>query len=281
MKKILIGMGMLGLSACGLGDRTADVGFVLKLEGDAAAQSAPFSPASASNGSPLLLDTATVNVAEIAFKTSPGMCEGGHVGPDGERGPHARPMGNDVEDGEEVDTTGDSVHGECRADGFVVVEGPFRIDLLTGESTPSLASIEVTVGTYRWIDLRLAPVADEGDDMNGLTLVADGTYAGDGTTPVHIAMVIGEPPMRIQPADGITVDEEGGVDIVVALQERDWFAGVDADLEVCVQAPNAPLIDGVLQITGQTNTACDKVNGTLRQNFIGAGSKASVGMERR
>ena len=294
MKHVWITIGIAGLlAACGMaGERTLTdepVGFSLSLDGDGQISAAPFVVASEENeAASLTLTAATVNVAELALKVGPGICDGddgesreGDIEiPDSERKPDGTPLAIASATTAETVEQEEVQSADCK-NGFLVVEGPFQIDLISGESTPSLAAMELSPGTYRWIDLRVAPVDDEDASMNNITLVADGEYENGTTVPVHVALTMAEPPMRIQPADGIVIEQEGGVDISVEIQERDWFKGIDEDLAMCAESESAPLVDGVLQITGTTGGACDRVNGTLRQNFIGAGLNAPVTLDRK
>lgn len=291
MRPLILFVGVAGLlAACGSAtERTftdEPVGFNLSLDSGEQLAGSPYVTASEEASSPLMLTSATVNVKEIAFKAGPGVCDGDDgeargddgVVADTDRVPDGIPLTKadtgDVED----ESSDDTQSSECAA-GFVVVSGPFQIDLLTGASSPSLDSIEFSPGSYRWVDLRLAPVSDATDPMNGKTLVAHGEYSNGTTVPVRLALTIGEPPMRIQPAGGIVIEQEGGVDISVILQERDWFKGIDDDLNMCAESESASYVDGVLQITGTSGGACDRVNGTLRQNFIGAGASAPVAVD--
>lgn len=173
-------------------------------------------------------------------------------------------------------TAGNARPADACDGGNLRFEGPFRINLLTGESDPALANLQVPPGTYNMVHLMIEPVSDADDPMDGFGLMVDGSY-DDGTSAVTVSakMTNFQGLMKVQSSDGITVDEQGGVDVVVEIAQTDWFAGVGSDLDTCLDLPGAPLEDDTLTLDGSTGSACDKVNGTLRQNFVQAGNAKS------
>ncbi|MBX2803159.1 MAG: hypothetical protein KTR31_36095 [Myxococcales bacterium] len=97
----------------------------------------------------------------------------------------------------------------------IEIVGPFLVDLVTREATPSLAGLTIPPGTYERVDIRFDP----GASGSGVSLAMAGTIE-DISDPVafELALEINED-ARFESPDGIEVDAS-----------EDMFAQIDLDV---------------------------------------------------
>ncbi|MDH5228618.1 MAG: hypothetical protein OEZ58_06980 [Gammaproteobacteria bacterium] len=136
----------------------------------------------------------------------------------------------------EFDTSADSANpGTTHA-----INGPFVMNLLTGAAEPSSIIFTPPAGTYNRVDVRLddADLSDgvlaDGDELLNNTLVIKGTHDYGAGGNFSIILKFNED-VRFEPAAGITISEDGGASVELALNVSDWLV-VDP-----VGAPNVAL----------------------------------------
>jgi hypothetical protein len=147
----------------------------------------------------------------------------------------------------------------------VVIDGPFFVDLVTGESTPSLDAIALPPLTYGRIDVRLHRADDgavpPGFPLDGLTLAATGTYDPDGSNlPFSMELDFNED-ARFERPGGFAVTADGTSAIFLWLDVTQWFAGLP--IEECRADGELPVTGGVLQIT-DSGDKCSDIEGELK-----------------
>ena len=126
------------------------------------------------------------------------------------------------------------------------VNGPFMLDLLTGNATPNTITFEPPAATYTRIDVRVdqANVEDNlvpaGDAMLGNSIRISGTYAT--TTPSaqgKFTIMFGlTEDIRFEPTGGIAIDDENSANIVLKMDVTDWLVdpanSTTVDLSACM-----------------------------------------------
>ncbi|RMF12544.1 MAG: hypothetical protein D6761_12565 [Candidatus Dadabacteria bacterium] len=283
------------------------VGFQMKLVGTSA-MAAKFAPQAAESAS-IDITEASVNVAKVTVKlpagwncaryglevsalagvlpddARSGVCETG----DGEHADGTR-SGDDEAVSSDEDASPDGVtdaeldaqkssggDGSASATldeaGEVVFEGPFRLNLLTGQSVPPLSNLVLPPGAYSRVDVEIDGVEDDVDDpMAGYSLLAGGQSTIDGITrPVDIALEIGEE-IKFEGASGFQVGVTGGADIVVAISATDWFAGVGTQLAACVADELALAATETIVLDDAVDNDCtDDIANLIEANFDDAG----------
>lgn len=251
---------LAALGACGTGlpgDVTVQepVGLELRLE-DGVATSPGFAPADAAATAPVTVTGATVNLRDVELD----LPEGVHC----VDLPATSPVGR----------TGQCESGDDSA--TLAFEGPFRVDLMTGESSPPLERLVIPPGVYGRVDLRIDDVEEEAtasaDPMAGISLLAYGSYATATTVDVRVALKFNED-IRFEAPDaatGIAVGVEGGGAIVVRIVAQEWFSGIEETLETCRAAVGHGA--AVLDIHEETDASeCRQLEGILKENFKRAG----------
>lgn len=149
----------------------------------------------------------------------------------------------------------------------VTVPGPFVVDLMTGEATPSLAAIQIPAATYERIDVRFddAKEADgiitRSDPLVDLTLVASGSFVREGnTTAFRLALKFNED-ARFERAGGVQVGG-GGDELLLTLDVAGWFSSLS--LTDCLDDGDLDLgADGALEIEDGQGS-CSDVESSLK-----------------
>lgn len=189
-----------------------------------------------------------------------GTCAPGHTSDDSAAGEKLRGDGSLDDDAQ---TTDDSASGDDVCEDKLRIEGPWVIDLVTGEATPSLDSIAVPAGTYRRVDVRLEP-ADESSasvpsDLKGATLFAAGQYTGAGASNFDLRVAFNED-ARFESRQGIELTAGGINELVLGLDLNAWFDA--ASLEQCVSDDSLEVVDGRLRIDEDNN--CSSLEDSLK-----------------
>jgi len=158
-----------------------------------------------------------------------------------------------------ADVVGD---GSCEDEDKIVREGPFLIDLLTGESTPSLGS--VPAGTYARIDFRV----DDSDALDDRSFVTTAAFELDGE-PMALALALKfNEDIRIEQPDGVSVEADD--DLFVSYVTADWLAGID--IAECVRDDELAVVDGVVTVDDDaTSGGCSDIENTIKENMKRSG----------
>ena len=304
------------LAACGSNSLTGTdgprlteqaVGFQMQLVGDGVAGAGLF-PAQAADGT-LTVTSAVVNVAAIELDAPDGWdCSRYNLAvessddhaDDDSTDDQSEGVTEHTDDEKSLSGTlrpqagdhGTTVRGTCTQDeGHAEIEfaGPFRVNLLTGESVPALEDLAIPPGTYQRIALEVDDVEDgvsPDHPLFGRSLLAFGTYATETASPMRITLRMGEE-IRYEAPDsspGITIGAAGGEDIVVSISTNQWFDGVASEIDACIDeaatddAPS-PFLGGTLVLDDESDVdssedCADQVADLLEENFKGAGQLA-------
>ena len=106
----------------------------------------------------------------------------------------------------------------------VDIEGNFKFDLLTGESTPAFPMAEVDPGLYHELEIKL------GDEEGDVSLYAEATYTDTSGTSYDVVLeVTHEVEFKLEDElNGISIDEETisqldvTLGLVQILEDLDW-----------------------------------------------------------
>lgn len=103
------------------------------------------------------------------------------------------------------------------------LQGPFVLDLLTGSTTPSLASLQLPAGTAIRVDVRL----DDKHQLNSSSLIVSGNYNANGVSnPFSISYDFNEE-IKFRNDSGFEISAAQLNCMVMGLDVEKWFAGVD------------------------------------------------------
>lgn len=153
-------------------------------------------------------------------------------------------------------------------DDKIDIRGPFLVDLITGESDPSLAEVSIPALSYSRIDFRLEEAdPDDGlvsasSEMADRSFLADADFTDDGGQPaeLQIRLAIHED-ARVESSSGVLVTDGGA--LVVLLDAARWLEG--APIDACLAEGDLSITDGVLLI--DTDGDCDDVVDALEDNI--------------
>ena len=115
--------------------------------------------------------------------------------------------------------------------GTILIDGPFLVDLVTGESTPSLDSVRIPALAYERIDFRMEP-ADDGTGLiarndllvdNSLVVLAG--FALDGSDSELVLTFDFTEDVRFEGLAGGRVSDGDSLELL--LDVSGWFDGVD------------------------------------------------------
>lgn len=128
----------------------------------------------------------------------------------------------------------DSVNDSDTLENSTKISGPFVVDLISGVAMPAIDEIELPVGLYKRIDVRLDDVKDSDgiidstDDLNDNTLIVKGTFDYDGNSerPFEIRLKLNED-VRFESATGIEISSVGVTDILLNLKVSEWLETTD------------------------------------------------------
>lgn len=163
-------------------------------------------------------------------------------------------------------TTCDGLSGASLAgcDGEKIrIDGPWDVDLITGQTTPELPTIEVPLGTLTRIDVRFDPSA-----ATDLTLTAAGTTTFDGQpTPFTLALKFDEV-ARFDASSGIKLSPKIIEDTFLRLDPSSWFATLP--LTQCAADGDLPIDNGTI-VLEDGKSSCSKVENTVRDAIKASG----------
>lgn len=153
----------------------------------------------------------------------------------------------------------------CDDDETIVIEGPFEVDLLTGEATPSLEGLTIPAAEYRRVDVRIQ--SDDGPSFEAITEL-DGDVSS-----AHIALDFTED-ARFESEDGVLLDGDAGT-LLVRLDVDAWFSGVP--LTRCIDDGDVEIQDDHAVIDEDTSGGgdCSDIENELKDNIKDSGELVS------
>jgi hypothetical protein len=169
------------------------------------------------------------------------------------------------------DAPGTPGAGDDDLDRTILIRGPFVVDLMTGETTPSLAGLRIPELAYSRIDVRLHEgrlgngVLTSGDELVGRSLVvrADFVYMD---TPVELVL-------SLKFSEDVRFEAPGGVPagpgVALELDASRWLAGVR--LGDCLDDGDLVVENGVLLVDEDSDSSCSDVENTIRTNIKRSG----------
>lgn len=145
------------------------------------------------------------------------------------------------------------------------IEGPFILDLLTGESSPSLSALPIPPLAYPRIDYRFDD-ADAGavpatDPLSGNSLNVIATFEHQGSPATLTIQLKFNEDARVENGASLALAEQGRLDVDFDIAQ--WLNA--APIAQCLN-------DGDLQLQGQQlsitdDTDCDGLEDTLKDNI--------------
>ncbi|MGA0164573.1 MAG: hypothetical protein ACO3LE_10090 [Bdellovibrionota bacterium] len=169
--------------------------------------------------------------------------------------------------------------GQSEIEAEIHVPGPFVVNLLTGESTPSLASIQIPSGMYREIEIKFDEaqledgLLDGADALIGNTIYIEGSYQKEDSSTQEFIIALGfSEDWEMSSAQELTVLEGATNQLSIEFNQASWFN--DLPLDTCLAEGDLSLVDGVLVIDESTDGsgACADVEDIVKDNFENSGS---------
>jgi hypothetical protein len=191
---------------------------------------------------------------------------------------HLRDIELDLPEGSTCSDVPETAGTKCdESSNKIVIDGPFVIDLVTGQSTPDLSTIEVPAGVYKRIDFRV----EDGDPSEGV--VAEGSaldnrsFAGSFTfddqgTPLTLRL-------SLRFNEDIRIEDPAGIDATGSAQAllttfdiSAWFAGLD--ISGCLENGDLRIVDGEVLVDDDALSGsgdCSDIENTLKTNMKNSG----------
>ncbi len=154
---------------------------------------------------------------------------------------------------------GGSVGAVCEVD-KIRVNGPWMVDLLTGQATPPFPVVPVVSGTYRRVDVRF----DADDDE---VMLVEGTVALDSATvPFRLVVEVDEE-VRFEGAD-IVARPDAVAEAFLKLDPTAWMATIP--IAQCVAAGDLEVVNGVLELANGDG-ACEDIEELIEDAIENSG----------
>lgn len=169
--------------------------------------------------------------------------------------------------------------GQSVTEAEIHVPGPFVINLLTGESTPSLSNLEIPSGMYREIEIKFDEarledgILDGADALINNTIYVEGSYQTDASTTQAFIIALGfSEDWEMSSAQELTVLEGATNQLSTEFNQANWFN--DLPLDSCLADGDLSLVDGVLVIDESVSGsgACADIEDIVKDNFENSGS---------
>lgn len=162
----------------------------------------------------------------------------------------------DLPDGMTCADVGAALVGGICVDDRIRFEGPWTVDLLTGDLDPPAPEMRVPAGRYARIDVRFVP------DDDDVSLSIEGTAPGD-----ERFRLVGDftEDARFE-GDAAVIDAETPIAVRLVMPVAAWFA--NAPLAQCIAAGDVPRDgDGTALITEDLDDPCDEVVDDVRDSM--------------
>ena len=156
--------------------------------------------------------------------------------------------------------------GAC-AGNVVRIDGPWVVDLLSGELDPVLEDVAVLDGPFVGVDAKFGTGKagtlgiEPGDLLDGATFVVQGSHEG---APYVLRLDL-DAHARFGPGE-IATDSES---VALSLDLGPWLS--ELTLTSCIDAGEVPTEDGVLQLAEADKRACGDVSRVVRQALARVG----------
>jgi len=116
----------------------------------------------------------------------------------------------------------------------ISIEGPFIINLISGETTPDIGDFPLDPGTYKRIDARLDDtkledgLIETDDILFENTIIVEGEFDYGGIIDRKYSIILKfNEDVRFEEPNGISIEEGGTRNIILKLLVDDWLHGVD------------------------------------------------------
>lgn len=156
----------------------------------------------------------------------------------------------------------------CGLDDRMRIDGPWVVDLVSGDFQPPLEGVDVLGGVFDRIEMKLAPGeagvggVGAGDALDGATLDVDGSVAlGAETRPFGLTLAINVQ-SRFEDAGAVVIGEDADA-VQLTLDVGNWFSTID--LGACIAQGSVPSSDGVLRLESAPREVCGDVARAVRQ----------------
>ena len=161
-------------------------------------------------------------------------------------------------------------------EGRIKVEGPWFVDLISGEWDPPLETISLPDGTYERVEVEFDDAHDglvpDTDPLVGNSLVAEGTLPLSGTPQGFQLRVDFSEEARFE---GQFVLGPGAMEqpISLALDASTWFSGLP--ITQCAEDDEF-LLEGGTLVLSEGGGACSDLEGQVKEAIRGGGSLDEV-----
>ena len=144
----------------------------------------------------------------------------------------------------------------------IKIDGPFRIDLVSGTSTPSLADMRIPAGTYERIDFRVE------DDTNNESFAVTAAFNLDGEAhTLELSLDFNED-IRIERPEGISVGADE--DLVAFYLSNTWLAGIN--IATCIEDGDVDVSGTTVSISdGSSSGSCSDIESIIKNNMKNSG----------
>jgi hypothetical protein len=169
-----------------------------------------------------------------------------------------------------ADLAGAVVGGTCDTD-RIRFEGPWVIDLRTGDAVPPMDGLSLPAGLYRRVEVRLEVAesrdVEAGDPLAGNSVEGEGTF-GEGR-PFALRLAIDEE-ARFEAPGGVDVSADGARTFVLKLDPASWFA--DLPVAACAENGELPVVDGKVVVGGDPDDGlCEDLEDVIEDRVKDSG----------
>ena len=191
---------------------------------------------------------------------------------------HLRDIELDLPEGSKCGEVPEAAGTTCdESSNKIIIDGPFVIDLVTGQATPDLNNIEVPAGVYKRIDFRV----EDGDPDEGVVAAGsaldDRSFSGsfsfdDQGTPLTLRL-------SLRFNEDIRLEDPAGIDASGSAQSlltkfniSAWFAGLD--ISGCLANGELAIVDGEVLVDDDALSGsgdCSDIENTLKTNMKNSG----------
>jgi len=153
------------------------------------------------------------------------------------------------------------------------VDGPFTFDAITGESEPSLVSIDIPSGTYSGIRLLVTKIGNNSVDGTAIDVSGTFDYLGE-TRSFTISLTSNLSIDYTLETSTLELIPDAKMNLTITLHADEWLAGTS--ITNCLDSGGIILEnDGSLIIDDSISTgSCRSIGKNIRHNILGSGKIA-------
>lgn len=158
------------------------------------------------------------------------------------------------------------------------IETPLVIDLMTGQTTPSLANVKIPAATYKRVDARFSPARVADGEVQSTDRLAEHSIDISGAfqhmnmeTDFKMRLAFEEDAI-FSNSEGITVAEGGVEQVLLLLDVRQWFTQLP--ITACIDDGDLVVENGSLEIEDRGGARCNMLEKSLK-DAIKASSQLS------